>query len=68
VPHVTFLGTHFENLRVGGYPVEVELDLGFVAKNPRATHLTRKIPAFLIVLNGNVPALPVPGPFHRAPG
>jgi hypothetical protein len=34
VPHVTFLGTHFENLRVGGYPVEVELDLGICGQKP----------------------------------
>jgi hypothetical protein len=27
VPHVTFLGSQFHNLRIGGYPVEVELDL-----------------------------------------
>lgn len=27
VPIVTFLGTQFVNLRIGGYPVEVELDL-----------------------------------------
>jgi|SRR5580704_15470469 hypothetical protein len=34
VPKVTFLGTRFENLRVGGYPVEVELDLGICGKRP----------------------------------
>jgi hypothetical protein len=34
VPKVTFLGTRFENLRVGGYPVEVELDLGFCGGRP----------------------------------
>jgi hypothetical protein len=33
VPHVTFLGTHFENLRISGYPVEVELD--FMLCGPR---------------------------------
>ena len=27
VPSVTFLGSQFYNLRIGGYPVEVELDL-----------------------------------------
>ncbi len=34
VPKVTFLGTRFENLRVGGYPVEVELDLGICGNKP----------------------------------
>ena len=34
VPKVTFLGTHFENLRVGGYPVEVELDLAICGAKP----------------------------------
>jgi hypothetical protein len=34
VPKVTFLGTSFKNLRVGGYPVEVELDLGICGNKP----------------------------------
>jgi hypothetical protein len=34
VPKVTFLGTRFENLRVGGYSVEVELDLGICGNKP----------------------------------
>jgi hypothetical protein len=34
VPKVTFLGTRFENLRVGGYPVDVELDLGICGDKP----------------------------------
>jgi hypothetical protein len=34
VPKVTFLGTRFENLRVGGYPVQVELDLGICGNKP----------------------------------
>jgi hypothetical protein len=34
VPKVTFLGTRFENLRVAGYPVEVELNLGFCGSKP----------------------------------
>ena|SRR5271166_1624380 len=34
VPKVTFLGTRFENLRVGGYPVKVELDLGICGDKP----------------------------------
>jgi hypothetical protein len=35
VPKVTFLGTRFENLRVGGYPVEVELDLTICGDKPQ---------------------------------
>ena len=34
VPKVTFLGTRFENLRVAGYPVQVELNLGFCGDRP----------------------------------
>ncbi len=34
VPKVTFLGTRFENLRVGGYPVQVELDLAICGGRP----------------------------------
>jgi hypothetical protein len=34
VPIVTFLGTRFENLRVAGYPVDVELDFNFCGEKP----------------------------------
>ncbi len=34
VPHVTFLGTRFENLRVGGYEVNLQLDLGICGNKP----------------------------------
>jgi hypothetical protein len=34
VPKVTFLGTRFENLQIGGYPIEVELDLGICGDKP----------------------------------
>jgi hypothetical protein len=34
VPKVTFLGTRFENLQVGGYAVQVELDLGICGDKP----------------------------------
>lgn len=34
VPRVNFLGTRFENLSIGGYPVEVELDLAFCGAKP----------------------------------
>jgi hypothetical protein len=34
VPKVTFLGTRFENLRVGGYEVKLDLDLGVCGDTP----------------------------------
>ncbi len=34
VPHVTFLGTQFENLRISGYPVDVELDYSVCGPRP----------------------------------
>jgi len=35
VPHVTFLGTKFENLQVGGFPVKVNLNLDVCGKKPK---------------------------------
>ena len=35
VPKVTFIGTRFENLRVGGYPVQVQLDLDICGQKPQ---------------------------------
>jgi hypothetical protein len=34
VPHVTFLGTQFTNLRVGGFPVALTLNLGICGDRP----------------------------------
>jgi hypothetical protein len=34
VPTVTFLGTRFENLRISGKEVDVDLDLGFLGPKP----------------------------------
>jgi len=34
VPMVTFLGTSFDNLQIGGYPVNVELDLNMCGEKP----------------------------------
>jgi hypothetical protein len=34
VPRVNFIGTRFENLRIGGYPVKVKLDLAFCGPKP----------------------------------
>ena len=33
-PSVTFLGTHFDNLRIAGHKVEVDLNLGLVGNRP----------------------------------
>jgi len=46
-PHVTFLGTQFENLRIGGYKVEVDLDLGVCGAKPEGDKLYTSSPAFL---------------------
>jgi hypothetical protein len=34
-PTVTFLGTHFDNLRIAGHTVEVDLNLGFCGDRPK---------------------------------
>jgi hypothetical protein len=34
VPSISFLGTRFENLRIAGHPVELDLDLGIVGSKP----------------------------------
>jgi hypothetical protein len=34
VPSITFLGTRFENLRIGGHPVKLELDLNLFGAKP----------------------------------
>jgi hypothetical protein len=36
VPRVNFIGTRFENLQVGGYPIAVELDLAICGPKPDA--------------------------------
>ena len=41
VPKVTFLGTTFHNLRIGGFPVEVELDLEMPNDHPRGVAYTQ---------------------------
>ena len=47
VPKVTFLGTRFENLRIGGYPVELELDLGICGSKPKKDRPYLEDPDFL---------------------
>ena len=34
VPSVSFLGTRFENLRIAGHPVDLDLDLGILGAKP----------------------------------
>jgi hypothetical protein len=34
VPIISFLGTRFENLRIAGHPVELDLDLGILGSKP----------------------------------
>jgi hypothetical protein len=47
VPKVTFLGTRFENLRIGGYPVQVELDLAICGDKPKRDQPYLTDPGFL---------------------
>lgn len=34
VPRINFLGTRFENLRIGGFPVDLDLNLNFLGPRP----------------------------------
>jgi len=34
VPSISFLGTRFENLRIAGHPVDLDLDLGILGSTP----------------------------------
>lgn len=47
VPHVTFLGTQFDNLRVSGLPVTLTLDLGVCGKRPEGDISYFDDPTFL---------------------
>lgn len=54
VPKVTFLGTRFENLRVGGYPVQLELDFGICGERPKGDKLYLEDTGFLDRVRGQV--------------
>jgi hypothetical protein len=54
VPKVTFLGTRFENLRVAGYPVQVELNLGFCGDRPEGDRPYLEDSGFLDRVQGQV--------------
>jgi hypothetical protein len=47
VPHVTFLGTQFTNLRVGGFPVTLTLNLGICGDRPANDRSYLQDPKFL---------------------
>lgn len=54
VPRVNFLGTRFENLRIGGYPVEVELDLTFCGPKPAGDRSYLQDGGFLDSVHGQL--------------
>jgi hypothetical protein len=54
VPRVTFLGTRFENLRIGGYPVDVELDLNICGSKPTGDRSYLQDDGFLDRVRGQV--------------
>ena len=47
VPEISFLGTRFENLRIAGHPVTVELDLNHFGSKPENDAPYTKSPGFL---------------------
>ena len=47
VPTITFLGTRFENLRIAGHPVNLDLDLGFFGDKPENDAPYTKDPGFV---------------------
>ena len=47
VPHVTFLGTRFENLRIAGHPVNLDLDLDMFGPKPEDDAPYSAAPGFL---------------------
>jgi hypothetical protein len=47
VPHVTFLGTQFKNLRVGGFPAVLTLNLGICGDRPAGDRSYFQDPNFL---------------------
>jgi hypothetical protein len=47
VPHISFLGTRFENLRIAGHPVDLELDLNILGERHPDDHAYSKHPGVL---------------------
>ena len=61
VPHVTFLGTRFENLRIAGHPVKLDLDLDVMGSKPDGDAPYSKSSSFMDRVakqHGNVRAHP----------
>jgi len=61
VPHVSFLGTRFENLRIAGHPVKLDLDLDIIGRKPDNDLPYSKSTAFMDRVaeqHGNVRAHP----------
>jgi hypothetical protein len=52
VPSVTFLGTQFENLRIAGHPVTVDLDLAICSSKPPNDRFYSEDPEFLDRVEG----------------
>ncbi|MBZ5655770.1 MAG: hypothetical protein LAO56_10910 [Acidobacteriia bacterium] len=46
-PHVTFLGSHFDNLRVNGVPLTMKLNLGICGERPKGDKSYLTDPGFL---------------------
>jgi len=61
VPHVSFLGTRFENLRIAGHPVKLDHNLDIVGHKPDNDLPYSKAPSFMDSVarqHGNVRAHP----------
>jgi hypothetical protein len=52
VPRINFLGTHFENLRIAGHPVNLKLDLNLFGAKPANDAAYTKDPGFLDRVGG----------------
>jgi hypothetical protein len=57
VPKVTFLGTRFENLRIGGHPVQLELDLGVCGDKPAGDRRYLEDRGFLDRVHGQLDSI-----------
>jgi hypothetical protein len=47
IPRISFLGTHFVNLRIAGHPVNVDLDIEFIGEKPENDAPYTKSPGFV---------------------
>lgn len=47
VPHISFLGTRFENLRIAGHPVKLDLDLELLGSRPEDDGAYTRDPGFI---------------------